>query len=459
MPTSDATESADQLAEFTYELEFSDLPEDVASKARLLILDSIGIQLASVRMPWVEAVAKYVMEWGSTGPATVVGQAETLSPVDASLVNGTSAHGFELDDMQPGAGVHCGCVVVPAAIAMGELLDAPFADVVLWTVVGVETMTRVGQSTSPTMLERGHHGTGAVGPIAAGALAAKALDLEQGRILNAIGIGAFQGCALLEGTIAGGTLKRLSGGVGASNGVRAALLARAGLNAPRSILDGDLGFGKAFSNEFRPEAVTSELGNEWRILDTTFKAYAQDGFIQPMTDALRIIRESHDLPVEEIDGIDIATSAFARKITDTMREPSDIASAQFSAAFSVALFLVTGKADASVYTPASLVDPVVRDLARRVRVLVDTEIDRKHMWVRAADVVVRLKDGSRLHHRVENFRILEKDDIVEKFEGLVSEHIGRSKSQDVAGLVLGGDDSWPVKTLTRSIATEGDETP
>ncbi|MFR6359314.1 MAG: MmgE/PrpD family protein [Sutterella wadsworthensis] len=53
------------------------------------------------------------------GRATLWGRGETMTPVNAALVNGTASHAFELDDT--GGCDHSGAVVVPAAVAAVEL--------------------------------------------------------------------------------------------------------------------------------------------------------------------------------------------------------------------------------------------------------------------------------------------------------------------------------------------------
>ena len=60
----------------------------------------------------------------ASADATVWGDAApSLRAADAALVNGTAAHAFELDDYH-NAKLHPGAVVIPAALAMAEKLNA-----------------------------------------------------------------------------------------------------------------------------------------------------------------------------------------------------------------------------------------------------------------------------------------------------------------------------------------------
>jgi 2-methylcitrate dehydratase PrpD len=449
--------SSSELTDFASGLRFDDLPAEVIEKAKGLILDSVGIQLAASTTPWCQAVHQYVVEVESTpGPCTLVASGIRVRPGAAALYNGICAHGFELDEMQPGAGVHCGCVIVPTALAMAEHENASGEDLLVWVVLGFEVMTRIGLSCSPTMLVRGHHGTGAVGSIASAAVAGVALRLSPDRLVSAIGIGAFQAAGLLEGTISGGELKRLSGGMGAANGIRAALLAQHGLGAPASMIDGDLGFGRAFSDDFRVEEVTRDLGTKWHILDSRYKWYAQDGFIQPMTQAIDELLRRQPIDVAEIDEIVIGTNKFATKITGTIREPQDVTGAQFSAPFSVALRLVKGGAGFADYTEANLRDPEVRALSARVRLVVDDALDKKLMFARGASLEIKLRNGQRHTQRVDMLAELDPAGLREKYRKLATVVLDSSRAEHLAEDILSTEKlpaaSSITSQMTRAVA-------
>jgi 2-methylcitrate dehydratase PrpD len=60
-----------------------------------------------------------------------------------------------------------------------------------------------------------------------------------------------------------------------------------------------------------------------------------------MTDALRQIRQDVTLDLSEIEEVRIGTSRHAHdRVIGTIREPQDLTDAQFSATFSVALYLI-----------------------------------------------------------------------------------------------------------------------
>ena len=74
--------------------------------------------------------------------------------------------------------------------------------------------------------------------------------------------------------------------------LRAALLAAEGLTGPASMLEGERGFCSTFGDETnKMAALTAGLGSEWQILRAHYKNYAQDGYVQPMTEAQRAVTQ------------------------------------------------------------------------------------------------------------------------------------------------------------------------
>ena len=100
------------------------VPDAMVKKAVRHILDSIGAAVAGAVSVEAQRLTAVLREEGEgPGRATLWGRGETMTPVNAALVNGTASHAFELDDT--GGCDHSGAVVVPAAVAAVELADRP----------------------------------------------------------------------------------------------------------------------------------------------------------------------------------------------------------------------------------------------------------------------------------------------------------------------------------------------
>src|SRR5215475_11128984 len=131
-----------QLAEFLAKTNYQDLPDAVIEKTKELIVDQLGVALASSTLPWNRKVLEYVQDMGVTGDSQVIGTSYRASLEYAAMVNGTFGHGFELDDYCTPCGAHVGCVVLPAALAVGAKVRATGTDLLAAFALGAETVIR-----------------------------------------------------------------------------------------------------------------------------------------------------------------------------------------------------------------------------------------------------------------------------------------------------------------------------
>lgn len=412
-----------ELAAFAAGLTYDDLPAEVATKAKEIARHSWGVQLAAGMLPWSELVRRVALAEGGRTECTIVGYGDRTSAAGAAFVNGAFAHGFELDDNHARTGVKAGCVTVPTALAVGERRHSSGRDVVAALAVGCEVMVRVGLAIRRGRVRRGGHATGTTGALGAAAVAGRLLGFDEGTVAQALAGAAMHVVGSTEAPPQGrGHLKRSFGGMAAASGIRAALLAEAGLTGPDTMLDEGCGLFRAFDvDAASAAALTKDLGGTWEFLDTHYKIYAQDGYIQPMSEALDRIRAEHTFAVRDIDSVHIGTNSHAfNDIVGPIRDPKDLTDAQFSANFSVALNLVTGGAGIDEYTQANLHDPEVRALSDRVTLHVADDLEREFRATRprGARVTLRLTSGQTLEATVRNLRTQTPDELDQKFLNL-----------------------------------------
>lgn len=426
-------ERTKELVRFAAELQYSDLPPAVVDKAKEIALHAWSVQLAGSMLPWSKIVYRYVQDQGSAAQSTVLSYGLKTSAAGAAFANGAFGHAFEMDDNHAASSVKGGCVVVPAALAIGERERRGGKAMILAIVAGYEVMTRIALSVTPVLLRRGHHPTGTCGAFGAGTAAAKLLGLDPQRMMQMMSIAAVHGSGLTEAPASGrGQLKRIFGGMAASSGIRSVLLAQGGLTGPATMIEGEEGFCRAFGDSANPAALDSALGTEWQILHVHYKIYAQDGYIQPMTEALDRIVKRHGFALDAIEEVRAGCCRFAHeRVVGVIREPTDLASAQYSANFSLALFLVKGGAGLREYTEESLTDPRVLALSRKIRTEVDDEIEREWQETRprGARVTVRLRSGETYSECVHMLRSMTSEDMEDKIRTLSASAVGDNKTE------------------------------
>jgi 2-methylcitrate dehydratase PrpD len=417
-----------RLAAFTSELRFEDLPAGAVAAARSLVLDTLGCTLYAAQLPWSALLQDYV---AGDGEATLWGTAHQATAPLAALANGTAGHGFEIDDVELASGLHVGSTVLPPAVALGETHGGVSgADALTAVVAGAEVGIRVGTAIFPGHFLRGYHPQGTVGPIAAAAAAARALGLSPGGAADAFGLAGSMAAGLM-GAQQGGMVKRFHAGRAAEGGLVSAELAQAGFTGTADVFD--IAFGGYCSTlEGEPGSIerlheqVEGLGRDWLIGNVGYKAHASCAANHTSLDVASALRRDHDLRAEDVEAVRVTTSRHTYVHCGWDYVPGDVTNAQMSLQYGVAAMLTSGSAFVEQFTEDRIRDPELVELARRVEVVPDDEIDRRGAAFRhTVRVELRTRAGAThageaVHRRGSASDPLGADAIVAKFRQLAS---------------------------------------
>src|SRR5688572_28482149 len=86
------------LAKFAIGLRLADVPAAVRERAKLHILDALGLGFASHAYDYADRAIAGVQAMGSTGPWGVIGHGGRFEVRDAALLNAILVHGLDFDD-------------------------------------------------------------------------------------------------------------------------------------------------------------------------------------------------------------------------------------------------------------------------------------------------------------------------------------------------------------------------
>ena len=153
-----------------------------------------------------------------------------------AFLMGALAHILETDDLHRASVVHPGCVVIPAAFALGHDLGVQghrFLASVLW---GFEATCRVGSAVGPAHYKIWHN-TATCGPFGSAMAAANLLGLTVDQTVDALGNAGTQSAGLWQFLETGAMSKHLHAGRAAEAGLVAATLAKEGFSGPPAILE------------------------------------------------------------------------------------------------------------------------------------------------------------------------------------------------------------------------------
>jgi 2-methylcitrate dehydratase PrpD len=393
------------LARYAVKLRFRDIPPEVIARAKDCLLDTLTVCLYGSTKPWSQNVVQFVRELGLSGRSTVIGNHGRAPAHLAVLANGTMAHAFELDNVrQPGAGVHPGATAFLPALAIAEAERADGKAFLTAFVAACEVMSRIGVAAGNSLEKRGFHAPGLTGTFGAAVAAGRLLGLNEKQMVHALGIAGSYCGGLMEFSRSqdGAMIKRLHLGKAAEGGVMAASLARRGFAGPESVLEGELGFCRAFSDAPNLSRLTYRLGKEFESLNICIKRYACHINAHAPIEALEVLRRENTFDPEDIREITIA--GIEKLVTHhAIYQPEDLMSAQYSIPFCVALSLYHNPKNPASFAEKRIRDKKILALTRKVRLSVDSEIEEKG-WDRAARVTLALKDGRNLSTLVVHFK-------------------------------------------------------
>jgi 2-methylcitrate dehydratase PrpD len=427
------------LTDFLHALTLPGLPPSTVQAAHWALLDTLGCALFGAPEPWSRIMAAEMLAEEAKGRSTIVGHSQPVPAPAAALCNGTAAHGFELDDHLDEAIVHPGAIVVSAALATAEAIDASGEPLLLGIVAGYETLNRVGLAMGVKPAQRGYHKTAVAGPLGAAVAAAVVMRLPAEHVFTALCLA----CACASGTKAfasgagGGMEKRMHAGRAAEAGVRMAQLAARGFTAPAGALDGRFGLLEVTAGDSaRPETIASDLGSRWAIEHVYVKLYPCCAWIQAAVQQLVAMRGAHPLRLTDIAKVRVGVSAYAKAQNGAVA-PADTFGAQFSIPYCCALALMGDPADPAMYAPEVIDDPDRRALARRIEIVVDPEMEAAYPRHYGARVELELANGERKASAVLDPHGMPADpctpqELLAKFENLA----GRVKAKaEVASLI------------------------
>lgn len=459
--TRNAALPAQRIAEFAAGLRYEDIPEAVRARARIQILDCIGVGFASSAYPFAGRAMAGVCALGGAGDGTVIGRTERLPLRDAALANGILIHGLDFDDTHLTSIIHATAACLPTALSLGEALDASGEELLTAYVAGMEIAIRIGLAVKGGFHHAGFHATGVVSHFSSAIVAGRLLRLTPEQIMSAQGIVSSTASGIQVFLEDGAWTKRFHPGWGAVAGITAARLAENGFVGPKRPYEGKFGLFdshlQAHAGEADIAALSDGLGSRWELLETAIKPYPVCHFIHGAADsAIALHAAIPDTAAIESIRILIPEPTLhivAEPEADKLRPANEYA-AKFSAPFVVATCLRLGRFGLAELLPAALEDADTLALAARARCEADPDTAFPTFF--SGGVEVLLKDGRRLtrYERVNSGageRQLDVAAATMKFMGTAGMVLSEAAARRARDAVL-TIDAQPVRETMKALA-------
>src|SRR5262245_45359924 len=242
------------------------MPEAVHRRAKLVLLDTIGVTLAGAARPEVIGLRERLLAGAGRG-ATIL--ADGLPQADirtAALLNGIAARSVELCEgvrgLQPAPHILPGVLAIAEQRALGgrAMLGA--------FVLGYEAAGRLNSGYMQRVVS---HPNGQLSLLGAAAAGARLHGLDGAGVSLAMRIAtSMLMMASYTNTVMGGTTLNLPAGLGAVAATLAPEMAAAGYCAPDDAIE----TAPALMAGAAPETLADDLGQRWEILENYFRFYA-----------------------------------------------------------------------------------------------------------------------------------------------------------------------------------------
>jgi 2-methylcitrate dehydratase PrpD len=444
------------VGRFVQHLSIADIPRDVIDKAKLVLLDTLGVALASSTMDFGGMVTRVAQALGGSPESRLIGSRAKVAAANAVLANGTLAHGLDYDDTLEEAIVHTGCCAGMTALAVGEQVGAGGRLVLEAAIAGTEVMCKVGLVAPGKFHARGFHPTALCSTFGAAAAAGKLYGLAPAQWSDAFGLCGSQSSGIIEYLADGTWTKRLHPGWSAHGGVIATLLAREGFRGPATVFEGTHGFFRSFggADEYRFEKLL-ELGKQWETPRLAFKSYPCGSISHPYMDCALKLRQKHAPAPEKIVEVVCRTAEGpVHRLWEPLagkQRPVSSYGAKFSLPYSIAVMLVHGRAGLEEFTDEAIRDPAVLVLAQKVRYELDPTIDYPRHF--SGHVKIRLDSGAVLEENQPHPRGGYEDplapaEVEDKFRANACLRLPAEKAESVVAAVRRLEELRAISSLT-----------
>ena len=360
-----------RLAEFAACTPSGAMPAEAREQARRAFLDTLGVTLAGCREDAGRIAAEIAREQGGVEDSSVLGHSFRAPASDAALVNGTSGHALDFDDVSMSMRGHPSVPLVPAVLALGEKLESSGRDVIDAFILGFEVECKVGRLIGEPHYALGWHPTATFGTIGAAAACARLLRLDRDRTRMALGIAASLASGARRNF--GSMTKPLHAGWAARNGVVAATLAGRGFTADDEVLEAPDGWLHAASGGAPVDSSPiARLGAPWEIVSPGIgvKLYPCCYFTHLAIDAALNVRPEIAPDVQEIEAVGVSVSPGTMMVL-RKDPPQSGLEGKFSMEYVVAAALADGEVTLASFTDEAVARPNLIELIGRVRVSED----------------------------------------------------------------------------------------
>ena len=449
-----------QMAEFAVSLKFADLPEEVVNEVKRYMYDSIGCAYGGYHTKDLNIIRDIYIDIGGKSDATVLGFGDKLPAVNATLINSLMVRALDFNDIYWKDDPSHPSDIIPAAWAVGELVNANMKDVIVAIVLAYEFEQRLCLFAKPGVRERKwHHATLTqfVSPIVAG----KLLGLTVDEMVHAIGISGCHNHTI--GCPTAGKLTMMKNTVdpmAVQSGVFAALMAQKGFSGTEKVFEGKEGFMDAFigwnakDESLKPtdmegrdgvsswswdiDALVGGLGDSYKIMECGMKAFPTEALTHTHLSCVLNAMIGNNLEYSDVKEVKVTCFAQAYDILfdPTKYRPESRETADHSLPYCMAVAMVDKKITTDSFSDEKLNDPRIYEVIDKIIGEPSQEFEKMFPAKQPSRVVVTTNDGRMFEEYLEYPKgdprePMTTDDLENKFNSLAGDKFDASAKKQL----------------------------
>lgn len=429
-----------------YEIKEEMIPGRVYEKAKLHLLDYLGVAYASNGFDNNnEKIFNMAMSLSKEGKSSLIGREESLTAPFAAFYNGVVNHTVELDDTNSEASLHPSSVIISAALACGQEAECSGRKLLYSIIIGYELMIRLGKALGPGRhYARGFHPTATCGVFGGAAAAALLMDLDALQFQMAIGFAGSYTSGNAKYQTEASIAKRLQPAIAAKNGIFAAMEAREGLMGPLTILDDYNGFLNSYTDKAEESYLFENLGSDFQIMKTGLKFYPCCRYNHASVDGLLELMAQYKLTYSEIERVVLEVTTVAMPIVvepqDVKRKPQNLLDGQFSLFYCAGLTLADGELSNENFTEDKLKSNLVAEQIVKVEIKANPELDKMYPEFWPTIVTIYTTTGEMLRTQIDACKgepsKFDLAEIEEKYYKLSGRSLTKNEAEELKTRVL-----------------------
>ena len=436
-----------QIAEFALGLKYEDLPENVVNEVKRYLYDSVGCAYGGYHTKDVNILRDIYLGMEGKGEATLLGFGDKMPAVNATLVNSLMVRALDFNDIYWKEDPSHPSDLIPAALAVGEMVDASMKEVIVAIVLAYEFEQRMCLFAVPGVRERKwHHATLTqfVSPIVAGRL----LGLTVDQMVMAIGINGSHNHTI--GCPTAGKLTMMKNTVdpmSVQSGVFAALMAQKGYSGTEAVFEGKEGFMDCFGPDWDNDMLLAGLGDSFKILECSMKAFPTEALTHTHISATLNVVRGNNISYDQIEKVTVTSIARACDILFDAHKyrPESRETADHSLPYCIAAALVDHQITTDSFSDEKMKDKRIWEVIDKIKGVASEEFEKMFPAKQPSKVVVKTTDGKEYSEYLEYPKgdprePMTMDDLTAKFNSLSNSLLTPERQTEIKDAIFACED-------------------